>query len=61
MVHVSFKFCFYGRFSRRILWLRVASARTNNNPRVVASYFLDYVEEIAGTDFKTVRILLLTQ
>lgn len=53
------KFCFYGRFSRRILWLRVA--RTNNNPKVVASYFLDYVEEIAGTDFKTVRILLLTQ
>uniref|UniRef100_K1QD53 Uncharacterized protein n=1 Tax=Magallana gigas TaxID=29159 RepID=K1QD53_MAGGI len=34
------------RFSRRILWLRVA--RTNNNPKVVASYFLDYVEEIAG-------------
>lgn len=57
MVHVSFKFCFYGRFSRRILWLRVA--RTNNNPKVVASYFLDYVEEIAGTDFKTVRILSL--
>lgn len=34
------------RFSCRILWLRVA--KTNNNPRVVASYFLDYVAEIAG-------------
>lgn len=46
-----FGFCIHGAicgFSRRILWLRVASARTNNNPRVVASYFLDYVEEIAG-------------
>lgn len=44
-----FGFCIHGAicgFSRRILWLRVA--RTNNNPKVVASYFLDYVEEIAG-------------
>ncbi|XP_033739950.1 uncharacterized protein LOC117327204 isoform X2 [Pecten maximus] len=31
-------------FSRRVLWLKVA--RTNNDPRVVASYFLDFVEEI---------------
>ncbi|XP_033725720.1 uncharacterized protein LOC117315580 isoform X4 [Pecten maximus] len=33
-------------FSRRVLWLKVA--RTNNDPRVVASYFLDFVEEIHG-------------
>ncbi|XP_033739955.1 uncharacterized protein LOC117327204 isoform X7 [Pecten maximus] len=38
-------------FSRRVLWLKVA--RTNNDPRVVASYFLDFVEEIHGTvDYK---------
>ena len=36
----------YFRFSRRILWLQVA--RTNNDPCVVASYFLKYVEEING-------------
>ena len=35
------------RFSRRLLWLRVAD--TNNNPRVVASYFIDYVTGIKGT------------
>ncbi|XP_069102385.1 uncharacterized protein [Argopecten irradians] len=35
-----------GRFSRRVLWLKVA--RTNNNPKVVASYFLEYVQEIKG-------------
>ncbi|XP_069102384.1 uncharacterized protein [Argopecten irradians] len=33
-------------FSRRVLWLKVA--RTNNNPKVVASYFLEYVQEIKG-------------
>ncbi|XP_033739986.1 uncharacterized protein LOC117329879 isoform X2 [Pecten maximus] len=33
-------------FSRRVLWLKVA--RTNNDPRVVASYFLEFVEEING-------------
>ncbi|XP_069109308.1 uncharacterized protein [Argopecten irradians] len=33
-------------YSRRVLWLMVA--RTNNNPQVVASYFLDYMKEIKG-------------
>ena len=33
-------------FSRRILWLRVAS--TNRQPEVVASYFMDYVTELEG-------------
>ncbi|XP_033744036.1 uncharacterized protein LOC117329912 isoform X4 [Pecten maximus] len=38
-------------FSRRVLWLKVA--RTNNDPRVVASYFLEFVEEINETvDYK---------
>lgn len=57
MVYVLFKFCFYGRFFRRIFWLRVV--RINNNLKVVVLYFLDYVEEIVGIDFKIVRILLL--
>ncbi|XP_014678571.1 PREDICTED: uncharacterized protein LOC106818370 [Priapulus caudatus] len=33
-------------YSRRILWLRVAN--TNNDPAVVASYFIDYVKKIQG-------------
>lgn len=33
-------------FSRRILWLKVA--RTNNDPQVIAGYFLEYVTEIKG-------------
>ncbi|XP_038072015.1 uncharacterized protein LOC119740708 [Patiria miniata] len=33
-------------FSRRLLWLKVAY--TNNDPRVVASYFLDFLRELEG-------------
>nr|XP_022321063.1 uncharacterized protein LOC111123185 [Crassostrea virginica] len=54
LVHVDgydklkpFGFAIHGAmcgFSRRILWLKVA--RTNNDPSVVASYFLKYLEEI---------------
>ncbi|XP_046569874.1 uncharacterized protein LOC124278183 [Haliotis rubra] len=33
-------------YSRRILWLRVSN--TNNDPGVIASYFLDYLKEIQG-------------
>ena len=45
-----FGFCIHGAidgFSRRILWLEVASS--NNNPRIVAQYFLDYVRQTGGT------------
>ncbi|XP_070538243.1 uncharacterized protein [Ptychodera flava] len=31
-------------FSRRILWLEVATS--NNNPHIIANYFLDYVKQI---------------
>ena len=34
------------RYSRRILWLKVAS--TNNDPYVIARYFLDCVTELGG-------------
>ena len=33
-------------FSRRILWLRVASS--NNDPRIITHYYLKAVEENAG-------------
>ena len=34
------------RYSRKVLWLRVGS--TNNDPKVVAAYFLDYIKEVGG-------------
>lgn len=45
-----FGFCIHGAidgFSRRIVWLEVASS--NNDPRVIAQYFLDYARELGGT------------
>ncbi|XP_053389619.1 uncharacterized protein LOC128552596 [Mercenaria mercenaria] len=35
-------------YSRRVLWLKVN--RTNNDPKVVASYFLEFVTEAKGID-----------
>ena len=49
-------------FSRKILWLNVY--KTNNNPRVVAGYFLETVEKHGGTaymvrgDFGTENVLV---
>lgn len=43
----------YFRYSRRILWLKVG--RTNRNPTIVGSYFLDYIREIEGVP-KIIRI-----
>ena len=34
------------RFSRRITWIHVAS--TNNDPKVIAGYFVDCVKGIGG-------------
>ena len=34
-------------FSRRILWLEVASS--NNDHRIVAQYFLNYARQLGGT------------
>ena len=45
-----FGFCIHGAidgFSRRILWLEVAS--TNSDPKVIAQYYLDYVRQFGGT------------
>ena len=45
-----FGFCIHGAidgFSRRIVWLEVASS--NNDPRIIAQYFLDYVRQLGGT------------
>lgn len=33
-------------YSRRVLWLEVS--RSNNNPQVIAHFFLDYVRECSG-------------
>ena len=45
-----FGFCVHGAidgYSRKVLWLEVASS--NNNPKIVAKYYLDYVRQIKGT------------
>ena len=45
-----FGFCIHGAidgFSRRILWLEVASK--NSEPKVIAQYYLDYVRQFGGT------------
>ncbi len=34
------------RFSRRILWLRLAN--TNNDPKVIAHYYLECVQTLGG-------------
>lgn len=39
-------FCSLHRFSRKILWLRVAAS--NNNPRYISSYYIQCVCEIEG-------------
>ena len=42
-----FGFWTYGAidgYSRRILWLEVG--RTNNNPKIIANYFTDYIRQI---------------
>ena len=44
-----FGFCIHGAidgFSRRILWLQVGT--TNNNPRVIASYFHECISQLGG-------------
>ena len=45
-----FGFCVYGAidgFSRRILWLEVASS--NNDPKIIAQYYLDCVRQLGAT------------
>ena len=45
-----FGFCVHGAicgYSRRILWLEVGPS--NNNPRIIARYFVNYVKQIRGT------------
>ena len=34
------------RFSRKVLWLNVA--QTNNDPKFVATYYMDYLNDIKG-------------
>lgn len=46
----SFGFAIHGAidgYSRRILWLEVG--QSNNDPQVVAQYFVDYMKRIGGT------------
>ena len=41
-----FSHVFIFRYSRKVLWLK--AGHTNNNPKYVASYFMDYVQDIEG-------------
>jgi len=43
---VSDSYVSHYRYSRKILWLKVAS--TNNDPYVIAGYFLDCVTKLGG-------------
>ena len=50
-----FGLCIHGAidgYSRRILWLEVGPS--NNNPRIVARYFLDCVKQLGGVP-RTIR------
>ena len=45
-----FGFCIHGAidgYSRRILWLEIGS--TNNDPSVIAQYYIDCIRQIGGT------------
>ena len=45
-----FGFCIHGAidgYSRRILWLEVSSS--NNDPSIVAKYYVNYVRHVSGT------------
>ena len=45
-----FGFCIHGAvdgYSRRVMWLKVG--QSNNDPRVIAKYYIDCVQEIGGT------------
>lgn len=48
-------FCIHGAidgYSRKLIWLRVASS--NNNPRVIAGYYLDSVRSAGGCPLKLI-------
>ena len=38
--------CLFYRFSRKIIWLRVSP--TDHDPKVVAKFYLQSLEEVAG-------------
>lgn len=42
---VKLIFIFCNRFSRKIMWLKVSP--TNHNPKVIARFYLETVEEVA--------------
>ena len=45
-----FGFCVHGAidsYSRKVLWLEVVNS--NNNPRIIAKYYPDYVRQLGGT------------
>ena len=48
LYHISNQLHFdsFLRYSRKILWLEVA--RTNNDPEIIAGYFLDLANEVEG-------------
>ena len=51
-----YRFCIHGcidGYSRQIMWLEVG--RTNNYPGVIASYFIDCVQNVSGTTAHVIR------
>ena len=56
--NISFGIVYSISFSRKILWLHLSP--TNHNPKVIARFYLEAVEEIAGMyniDYGTNRVM----
>ena len=48
-------YCIIYSFSRKILWLEVSP--TNHNPKVVARFYLETVEKVAGIYTESLKVL----
>ena len=61
-VHVIWKQYYWNifilyRFSRRIMWLKVASS--NNNPKFIASYYFECVRKVGGMCIIIIMLIVI--